>query len=312
MKVVRYEAAQHRESWDDFLASSRNGVFLFQRDYMDYHAERFEDCSLLLLDDQDRLRGLLPANRQGSTLHSHAGLTYGGLVLAGDCGQAEVLAMFEAVLVHLPLLLLDEWRYKCVPAIYHAQPSEDDRYALFRLGAERYRCDPSSCLSPKDLMLSGRRKRGLGKARRAALEVREFHDWPAFWSILRENLASRHDAAPVHDETEIALLAARFPRSVRLFGCFDGTRLVAGTVIYDSGHVAHAQYIASTAQGREQGALDTLFATLIGSTFAERPWFDFGISTEDQGRHLNEGLIAFKEGFGAHTIVHEFFCLKRG
>ena len=312
MKVVRYDAARHRQAWDDFLGAARNAVFLFQRDYMDYHAERFEDCSLLLLDDQDRLRALLPANRQGAVLHSHAGLTYGGLVLARDCGEGEVLALFDAVLGHLPVLLLDEWRYKCVPAIYHAQPSEDDRYALFRLGAERYRCDPSSCLAPRDLALSGQRKRGLGKARKAGLEVREFSDWSAFWAVLRENLANRHDAAPVHSETEIALLASRFPQSIRLFGCFAGASLLAGTVIYDSGRVAHAQYIASTAQGRECGALDLLFTTLIESTFAQRSWFDFGISSEDQGRHLNEGLIAFKEGFGAHTIVHEFFCLRRG
>ncbi|WP_447747402.1 GNAT family N-acetyltransferase [Pseudomonas nicosulfuronedens] len=312
MKVVRYAPDLHRSSWDGFVSAARNGVFLFQRDYMDYHADRFEDCSLLFLDGQDRLRAVLPANRQGEILHSHAGLTYGGLVLAQDSGQGEVLALFDSLLEHLPALGVGELRYKCLPSIYHASPSEDERYALFRHDAERYRCDPSSCLAPAGFVLSSRRRRGLGKATRAALDVRESADWQGFWQVLRSNLASRHDAAPVHSETEIEQLALRFPQSIRLFGCYAGDQLLAGCVIYDSGRVAHAQYIASTANGRDCGALDLLFSTLIQSTFFQRRWFDFGISSEDQGRLLNEGLIDFKESFGAHTIVHEFFCLRRG
>ncbi|WP_448682161.1 GNAT family N-acetyltransferase [Pseudomonas nicosulfuronedens] len=312
MKVVRYFPEQHRLMWDGFVARARNGVFLFQRDYMDYHADRFEDCSLLFFDAQKQLRAVLPANLQGAVLHSHAGLTYGGLVLAEDCGQSEVLALFDSLQAHLPELGAGELRYKCLPSIYHARPSEDERYALFRRGAERYRCDPSSCLSPADISLSSRRRRGLGKAAKASLQVRESNDWRGFWKVLRDNLASRHDAAPVHSEAEIELLASRFPQAIRLFGCYAGEQLLAGCAIYDSGNVAHAQYIASTASGRDCGALDLLFSTLIQSTFSQRRWFDFGISSEEQGSRLNDGLIDFKESFGAHTIVHEFFCLRRG
>lgn len=312
MKAVRYDASRHRGLWDDAVRAARNGVFLFQRDYMDYHADRFEDCSLLFVDADERIRAILPANRQDGVLHSHAGLTFGGLLLAPATGQQQVLDIFECLLDSLPLLEVSELRYKCIPAIYHARPCEEDRYALFRFGAERYRCDPSSCLAPAGLDLSSRRRRGLGKARKQDLEVRESADWHGFWSVLRENLASRHETAPVHSESEIELLASRFPQAIRLFGCFSGERWLAGSVVYDSGQVAHAQYIASTAQGRESGALDLLFATLISDVFVRRPWFDFGISSEAQGLRLNGGLIGFKEGFGAHTIVHELHCLRRG
>lgn len=312
MKAVRYDASLHRGLWDDAVRAARNGVFLFQRGYMDYHAGRFEDCSLLFVDGDQRVRAILPANRQDGVLHSHAGLTFGGLLLAPETGQRQVMDIFECLLDSLSALEVAELRYKCVPAIYHVRPCEEDRYALFRFGAERYRCDPSSCLAPADLDLSSRRRRGLGKARKQVLEVRESTDWRGFWSVLRENLASRHDTAPVHSEAEIELLASRFPQAIRLFGCFAGERWLAGSVIYDSGQVAHAQYIASTAQGRESGALDLLFTTLVSDVFARSPWFDFGISSEAQGLRLNEGLIDFKEGFGAHTIVHEFHCLRRG
>ena len=38
-------------------------------------------------------------------------------------------------------------------------------------------------------------------------------------------------------------------------------------------------------------------------------WLDFGISTENMGRYLNEGLISQKEGFGGRTNVYETFAL---
>ena len=41
--------------------------------------------------------------------------------------------------------------------------------------------------------------------------------------------------------------------------------------------------------------------------YADRRYFSFGISTEQAGQYLNEGLIAQKEGFGARTVVHDFY-----
>ena len=42
----RYAAAQ-RELWDQFIRESKNGTFLFMRDYMDYHQDRFVDFSAI-------------------------------------------------------------------------------------------------------------------------------------------------------------------------------------------------------------------------------------------------------------------------
>ncbi|WP_278361723.1 GNAT family N-acetyltransferase [Stutzerimonas kunmingensis] len=311
MKVIRYEATSHRDQWDTAVQMARNGMFMFERAYMDYHSARFEDCSLLFYDSNQRLKALLPANRQDTILHSHAGLTFGGLLLMPDVSQTDVLSAFEVLLEAMPGFGVDELRYKCLPGIYHKLPSEDDRYALYRLGAERYRCDPSSCLAPVNVNLSSRRRRGREKAIKAGFDVRECLDWQAFWQILEANLAERHFVQPAHSQSEIVLLASRFPKAIRLFGCFREEQLMAGAVIYDSGQVAHAQYIASTFEGRKYGALDILFSALLETNFANHSWFDFGISSEQQGWRLNEGLISFKEGFGARTIVHEFYCLKR-
>jgi len=83
--------------------------------------------------------------------------------------------------------------------------------------------------------------------------------------------------------------------------------LIAGTVIYESANVAHAQYIAVSELGRSCGALDLLFHYLLTQEYKEKKYFDFGISTESDGQHLNTGLIEFKEGFGGRSVTHDSY-----
>ena len=71
IEVVRYTQGKAAE-WDAFVAQSKNGTFLFFRGYMDYHADRFEDCSLMVYL-KNRMIALLPGNRQGTTFFSHQG-----------------------------------------------------------------------------------------------------------------------------------------------------------------------------------------------------------------------------------------------
>lgn len=72
----------------------------------------------------------------------------------------------------------------------------------------------------------------------------------------------------------------------------------AGTVIYETPCVAHTQYIGCSQEGRESGALDFLLAQLVEQVYHDKPFFNFGISNENDGHFLNQGLIEFKEGFG--------------
>ena len=58
-EVRRYTAEQASE-WNAFVAASKNGTFLFDRRYMDYHSDRFEDCSLMVYRKSE-LYALLPA-----------------------------------------------------------------------------------------------------------------------------------------------------------------------------------------------------------------------------------------------------------
>ena len=43
IQVARYDKSQETE-WNSFVGRSKNGTFLFNRGFMDYHADRFTDA----------------------------------------------------------------------------------------------------------------------------------------------------------------------------------------------------------------------------------------------------------------------------
>jgi hypothetical protein len=306
--VEPYGAAA-KSRWDAFVRASKNGTFLFLRDYVEYHRERFEDASLVVSRGGEVV-ALLPANRSANEVHSHQGLTYGGLVVSPAMTTPDMLEVFEALCAHLRASGVRRLHYKTIPSIYHRLPAEEDRYALFRMGAVLSRRDVLSVVpAGRHGPVQSRRTRGAGKARRAGVTLARPAEWGPFWTILSQHLRERYGADPVHSLAEIELLRDRFPDHIKLFTAQHDHEDVAGVVIFESAMTAHVQYIASSAKGRDLGALDALFLHLLEEVFAEKPFFDFGISNEQGGRVLNRGLIEQKEGFGARAMVHDFYEL---
>ena len=309
--AVRIEeyAPDRREVWDAFVSRAKNGVFLFDRAYMDYHSDRFQDASLLVYED-DRVIALLPASAHGDRLVSHGGLTFGGFLTDERMRTATMLGVFERVGEHLRDRGFRHLVYKAIPHIYHSVPAEEDLYALFRNHATLVRRAVSSTIRMTDRpkVTKGRRW-GIKRAGSLGVRVERSHDFETFMSIEEENLRLRHDARPAHTARELKLLASRFPDNVKLFAAFFGGAMAGGVVVYESARVAHAQYIAATEEGREVGALDAVVDHLLSQVYAEKAYFDFGISTDHGGWNLNEGLAANKESFGGRAVVYDTYEL---
>ncbi|MFQ5921376.1 MAG: GNAT family N-acetyltransferase [Anaerolineales bacterium] len=297
-----------KDAWDQFVRRSKNGTFLFFRDYMDYHQDRFEDHSLLVWDAKGHLIAVLPANSQDDVLVSHGGLTYGGFVTDDRMKAGLMLEVFEDALAFLKQRGFVKLVYKAVPHIYHRIPAEEDTYAMFRYGASLYRRDVTSVVIPAlGSKFQDRRSRSIRKALRSGVTWGPSERYDEFWPILEQNLMSKHGATPVHTLPEIMSLQTAFPKNIRFFCALVHDEIAAGTVIYETDTVAHAQYIASSEAGRTYGALDLLFSELILDQYSDKKFFDFGISTESDGRYLNKGLTAFKEGFGGRSVTHDFY-----
>ena len=83
-------------------------------------------------------------------------------------------------------------------------------------------------------------------------------------------------------------------------------------MVFENTQIVHTQYLANSIIGRDVGALDFVIDKLINEIYKDKKYFDFGISNENDGRFLNAGLIAQKEGFGARAVVHDFYELMVG
>ena len=299
----RYNISMSAE-WDAAVAASRNGTFLHMRGYMDYHSDRFTDFSLVARTEKGHIAAILPAECKGSILRSHGGLTYGGWLMSDKADMNTMLEVWKSARDFATGNGFDTLIYKPVPHIFHRYPAEEDLYALFRDKASIQSVQISSVIDlDRPLPFDQNARRGVAKARKRSLTVRESDDFATFWKILCAVLAERHATAPVHTVSETGLLASRFPDNIRLFGVFEGEKMIAGTVLYISQTTAHAQYIASDTRGRETGALAMLFDTLVKQFSGSVRYFDFGTSNGDGGLVLNAGLVRQKCGFGARAVA---------
>lgn len=308
MHVDRYTKADE-VAWDAAVVGARQRHFLFQRGYMDYHADRFTDASLIVRDGES-IVGVLPASRHGDEVVSHGGLTFGTLLTGPGVGVARTVAAYQAIAAALRADGVRTWHVKPLPHIYHLLPAEEDLFALFVLGAVLTRREVSAAVSRHaSAGYSSERRRAIKRAQREDLQIGQSTAFAEFMALEREILRSRHQTEPVHSDAEISMLAQRFPGEIRLHEVRDDRgELVAGVIVYLTPAVAHAQYIGASDRGRELRAQDALFERLLNETYAEHPWFDFGISNHRDGT-LNDGLMRNKEGFGARAVIHDRYAI---
>lgn len=307
MEIRRYRR-EDKELWNSFVSKARNATFLFDRNYMDYHADRFDDNSFMFYH-KGKLKAVLPANVAGDTLYSHQGLTYGGLLLDKKATVEDVLECFDSLNSWLRENGISKVVYKALPWIYQQYPSQEDLYALtWKCKAQLISRDiASTIVVDNKLKFAESRKSGIRKALSLNIEVGESNDVDGFWHVLEDNLGNRYNAKPVHTASEMKLLMSRFPNSIKLYVAKVNGEIVGGTLIYVTPQVVHTQYISASVEGKKHGALDLLFDYIINKVYANCRYFDFGKSTEQGGAYLNEPLIFQKEGFGGRGVCYDWY-----
>jgi hypothetical protein len=311
VEVRPYEAGD-RELWDRLVADSRSNHFFFRRGYMEYHRDRFEDVSRIILE-AGRPVAAFPANRTGDVIVSHGGLTFGGILSGPRLTTRRTVEVLAAIRGSYAAEGATMLRYKAVPAIYHQVPAEEDLYALFLAGAELIRRDAAAALRPADRPRPSKgRRAAVRSARTAGFEVAREDGFGEFMELEDEALRRRHGTVPVHTPAEMEMLAHAFPDNIKLFTARRAGELEGGVLIYETPMVAHAQYIGGTERAYAEHALDAIVAHLIEGEYATKPWFDFGISTTEEGRNLNTGLMRNKESFGGRAIAYDTYELRLG
>lgn len=306
--TVRRYNKELASDWADVLANAKNGIFLFDRDFIEYHGARFVEVSAIAYV-AGKPAALIPAaiDPKSGELASHPGLTFGGVVLRRELrGEVAIVVIDEL------LNALRGWGYgrltiKLLPQIFSTYPSAELDYVLWRRGFNLIRRDLSSILPFRDaLPFNSLKARGVKKARRAGLVIGDAAA-ADFHLLLESVLLSQHGVAPVHTKSEMELLISRFPSKILIRVARHECEIVAGSMILNYGHIWHTQYLICSDNGRDIGALDLVISEVKNEAIANKAdYLSFGVSTESSGRLINEGLLWQKESFGARSLTLDF------
>mgnify|MGYP005989468907 CR=1 FL=1 len=302
-EVVPYQSG-FEDAWDACVGASRAPSLLFLRRFMEYHADRFTDASVVVRHGLS-IEAVFPAAIDGPGVASHPGLTYGGLVCPATKSARVVLGVASAIADYYRSR---DYRYidwSPIPRHYADPPSDADLYAIFRLGGHLVGRSLTTVWPPSGPdPLPSKKSRNARSAERKGLATSEVADPSRIHGLVSRHLLEKYERAPTHSVDELQLLKARLDNAVRFVEVTDtGGVAAAGAVVFRSRSVDHIQYFASSAEGRALRAQDLLFSTLLNDARARGAWMDFGVSTEDAGRTLNEGLLHFKEELGGQSAI---------
>lgn len=308
--MKNYSVKIYQESdynhWNAFIDKAKNATFLFHRDFMEYHKERFQDYSLIVLDGEKWV-AVLPANRLGNEVFSHQGLTYGGLVYDEKINAAKVEIILNVILSFLKENNIQSLILKLIPDFYQLRSSNEINYFLFQKKADLIKRSMNLVIDySKPLQISKSKLKHFRRISKLDIKIEETEDCTSFWDqILIPRLQEKHQVSPVHSLEEINKLKLNFPENIKQFNVYFEDEILAGITLFCSQQVIKSQYGATSLKGESIRALDYLFINLIEKYGSEYTFFDMGVL--DNGDLYNEGLLKQKEELGCAVYVQDVY-----
>lgn len=304
IKIEPLGAANEKE-WDALVKIAQNGHLMARPGFFRYHAGRFVDASLFIRRGRRPL-GVLPANRDGDTLWSHQGVSFGGLILHPRTRMDQVGEAVRALLDHLRSQGIKRMMYRPAPHPYHLQPREEDIYWLEQAGARivdtklhsMVMCGSDAAVRSKTWGRDIRRSAGAG----VRVRTGKADELGTAWSQVERNLAG-HDQKPVHSFDDIALLMQRFPAEILLVLAESAEDdYLAGQILFRSGRTLTSMYLGDTDQGRDLWAGSSIIDYILNDPENAGFWCDLGQWCDTSTREVSDSLLHYKEGIGGRLI----------
>ena len=308
MEIFKYNASKRKE-WNDFLKLSKNGTFLLNRNFLEYHSEKFKDYSLMFYNNKT-LVALLPLNINDNNLFSHGGLTYGGFIVSRNITTILMLDIFEKLISFLKESKIKKLVYKSIPHIYHKIPSEEESYCLFRYKFSLLKREISSSINMKTTNISGKKINGYRRGAKLGLKINETSDCSLIIKIINYTLNEKYNTKAVHTADELNFLKLKFKNEIKFLNLEINNEIEGGAILFLANDVVHAQYVTTSKKAKQSRGLDFIVCYIHEQFRTQFKWFDFGISTEKNGLILNKNLIKSKEEFGLSGICYDTYELN--
>lgn len=308
-RIVRY-SSEWRNKWDIFVQQSRSPFVIFNRVFIEYHADRFCDHSLILVDENHKIAAIYPLNLTvDRTIHGHQGLTYGGIILPLRASPSLVEQSIQRLIEYCVGLRVNSIVLKPVPSQLTSSSNDDILYFLHRYGFVQLYTELSSYISQSTkLKISDSRRSSARRAERNQATYTDKLCLPTLHSLVT-NALLRHDTTPTHSLEELVYLQENNRNDIFMRSVCIANRTESVALIFDYGRFWHTQYLAVSSEGGNMGALDYLLLKLIAESRLSLKGLSFGISTTQKGSYLNEGLYFYKQSFSSYPLTNQTLTL---
>lgn len=318
--IIDYDE-KYKEEWDEFVLNEAcNGTFLQSRRFLNYHpVGRYTDCSLLFYE-KDKLVAVCPACEKiedgKKVFTSHAGSTYGGLIVSGKLLRTEkMIALLDSFECGLKERQFSKCILKQTNPLMCSKKMDLMEFCLYYKKYTEYK-ELDIYVDYEDYNknevianFSKLKKRITKKCIDAKMELAELvteDEIARFHEILADNL-KKYDLKPYHTIEDLIDLKKRFPKDIQFWGCkFDG-KIVAVSMIFlfHKAKCVHTHYLAADSEYNKQSPMTFIYYKMIelykNLDYKTLSW---GITTEHLGIEINNNLTNTKEEFGSkHNVV---------
>lgn len=327
IRLVKYEPALE-ETWDSFIDNSINGTLFHKQRFMRYHAEgKFNDASLLFYE-ANRLLAVFPAAIVTTTdgekvLKSHPGTSYGGLVFDAPLPLEDVFSILKCLHEYAKQEQAVRIEFRQGPKIFNRLLIDQFDFALAHFEYERKEQELATFFSLEHFSFSenfeeflmqfpqknrneirkGLKEELIFRPITAVSELQTFH------AILSKSLEMRFQKKPTHTFEEFQKILQLCPGQCFTMGIFKGDVLTAGFFVMQMNTRGwHIFYAPMNYEYQNLRPLNFGVAQLIHFAMKKgMKVLNYGISTEQGGKHINWQLYKFKENFNGTGAIRTYW-----
>jgi len=306
IEIIPYEN-RFKNDWDIFVDKAKNSTFLFRRDFIEYHNDKFDDFSLIFYINH-QIHALLPGNKVENTLYSHQGLTYGGLIVDNNICKNGYFQLYDALKSFLEQKNFSSFVLKQQLSIYDVEISSWANQYFDKI----LKKEMNLTADLLNLRISKSKLKHYRKSEKRNFEIKKETDFSSFWlNVLQPLLWEKYKTKPVHSLKEIQYLKNKFPENIHQYSLYFDDKIIAGITLFVTDKVVKSQYGAATDLGKELRAIDYLFIYLLHFyKDLNYYYFDMGTVTNPIFKdNINAGLLQQKIELGCEVFDQFTFNL---
>lgn len=302
--------------WNDFVNSQCFGTIYHTRQFINYHPnDRFIDESILIFDN-DELICVLPVCKRGEGYFSYSGATYGGPVIHKKYTKIKYMKLIiEKIFEYYD----NKIEFRLANDIYFNESS----YILYFLLSQKLKVYPELSWYIKtdddfiENITNKRNKKLLKRFINDKSITCSFYnnneDYIEFYKIVTKNLKNNHDSTPTHSLDEFLKVKDLLCDKQRLYLVKQYNDILGGVyVLKTTRNCWYTFYISRNIDFKKDNCSVSylMYQISIDAKKENVKYIDYGISTEEKGKLINEGLSDFKESSLGGISNYRYLFLK--